>query len=632
MEAMSSTKRRAFAAAISAAGALLAWFSSDPTGLLIAVAAACICIGWKGGLLAIAIAGFAAAAIETASDTIGMGGWLRVAVFVASAFGLWLVVQLFRVVTFYEQVYRNAQPTMEDIPGLGWSCYPDGRMRFVNPKALEFVGLTVEEMKRLMEAGDTAWWQPFVHPDDRERSLALWKHSLSTGEPLIDEQRVRRHDGTYRWFRDSAVASRDEHGRITAWYGTTVDIDDQRKAEAALRESEQQLRQLIDTVPALIWCATPDGKPSYLNQPLLRWTGMSQSGDTTRTAGQLAATIIEAVHPDDRASFQAALSQSFRAGKPFMLKYRLRRADGDYRWIDGKAEPLRDTDGRILQWYGVCLDIHDEMQAQEAARLADEKLARALRAASLSEMSVSIAHELNQPLQAVVANANAFQRWLRANPPNFERASRTAEWIVRDVDAAADVVNRIRALFTQTGHSRQPIQLNTVIKEVCELISDKLQAGKIRLEIDLDPALPGVGADRVQIEQVVINLVRNAIEAMQETPVHARILRIATHMRNSETLEVAVSDRGHGIADSDRIFEPFFTTKKDGIGMGLAICRSVVETHGGRVWAENAPGRGATVTFSLPVQSPEREREPIDVGTLVASKTQMAQGHDRLPA
>ncbi|MCA1403956.1 PAS domain-containing protein [Ensifer sp. IC3342] len=632
MEAMSSTKRRALAGVISAAGALLAWFSSDPSGLLIAVAAACICIGWKTGLLTIVVVGFAAAAIEMASDTIATGGWLRVAVCVASAFGLWLVVQLFRVVSFYEQVYRNVQPTMEDIPGLGWSCYPDGRMRFVNPKALEFVGLTVEEMKKLMEAGDTAWWQPFVHPDDRERSLALWKHSLSTGEPLIDEQRVRRHDGTYRWFRDSAVASRDEHGRITAWYGTTVDIDDQRKAEAALRESEQQLRQLIDTVPALIWCATPDGKPSYVNQPLLRWTGMPQSGETTRAAGQLAATFIEAVHPDDRSSFQAALSQSFRSGNPFMLKYRLRRADGDYRWIDGKAEPLRDTDGRILQWYGVCLDIHDEMQAQEAARLADERLARALRAASLSEMSVSIAHELNQPLQAVVANANAFQRWLRANPPNFERASRTAEWIIRDVDAAADVVNRIRALFTQASHSRQPIQLNTVVNEVCELVSDKLQAGKIRLEIDLDPTLPSVGADRVQIEQVVINLVRNAIEATQETPVHARILRIATRLHNSEMLEVAVSDRGHGIADSDRIFEAFFTTKKDGIGMGLAICRSVIEAHGGRVWAESAPGRGATVTFSLPAQSPERDRQPIDVGALVASNAQTAHEPERLPA
>ncbi|MDK1373718.1 MULTISPECIES: PAS domain-containing sensor histidine kinase [unclassified Sinorhizobium] len=618
---MSSTKRRAFAAAISAIGAFLAWVSSDPTSLLIAVAAACICIGWKAGLLAVVMAGFAAAAMEAASDTIATDGRLRVAVFVASAFGLWLVVQLFRVVSFYEQVYKKTQPTMEDIPGLGWSCYPDGRMRFVNPKALEFVGLTVDEMKRLMEAGDTAWWQRFVHPDDLERSRALWKHSLSTGEPLIDEQRVRRHDGTYRWFRDSAVASRDEHGHITAWYGTTVDIDDQRKAEAALRESEQQLRQLIDTVPALIWCATPDGKPSYLNQPLLRWTGMTQSGETTGTASQLAATIIEAVHPDDQPSFQSALSQSFKSGDPVMLKYRLRRADGNYRWIDGKAEPLRDTDGRILQWYGVCLDIHDEMQAQEAVRLADERLARALRAASLSEMSVSIAHELNQPLQAIVANANAFQRWLRADPPNLERASRTAEWIIRDVDAAADVVNRIRALFTQAGQSRQLIQLNTVIKEVCELVSDKLQAGKIRLEIDLDPSLPSVGADRVQIEQVVINLVRNAIEAMHETPVHARILRIATRLRNPDMLEVAVSDRGHGIADSDRIFEAFFTTKKDGIGMGLAICRSVVETHGGRVWAENAAGRGATVIFSLPVQSPERERKPIDVGTLVASKT-----------
>ncbi len=629
MEAMSSTKRRALAAAIGFVGVLLSLVSTDPTALLIAVGAVCICVGWRSGLVAIVIVGFAAAAILTTTGS----AWPRVLVLVASAFGLWTLVQLFRVVSFFEKVYKGTAPSMEDIPGLGWSCYPDGRMRFVNPKALEFVGLTANEMQRLMEAGDAVWWQRFVHPDDLERSKTLWRHSLSTGEPLIDEQRVRRHDGTYRWFRDSAVASRDEQGRITAWYGTTVDIDDQRKAEAALRESERQLRQLIDTVPALIWCATPDGRPSYLNHQLLRWAGVEdKEGGAPQSASQLAGLIVEIVHPDDRNAFQVNLGHSFRSGDPFLLKYRLLRADGEYRWIDGKAEPLRDIDGRILQWYGVCLDIHDEMQAQEAARLADERLARALRAASLSEMSVSIAHELNQPLQAVVAHANAFQRWLGATPPNYERAHQSANRIIRDVDAAAEVVSRIRALFTQAGHSRQLLELNDVVKEVCDVISDKLQMNNIRTELDLDPCLPSVVADRVQIEQVVINLVRNAIEAMEETPSQSRILRMVTRLKEDDMLEVEVSDRGSGIADPEKIFEAFYTTKKDGIGMGLAICRSVVETHGGRVWAAGANDGGASFTFSLPAHSQVRDHRPADLGALAAAKMQTTGDLAAIPA
>ncbi|NOV20303.1 PAS domain-containing sensor histidine kinase [Ensifer adhaerens] len=605
MESMSSTKRRAVAASVGSVGILLAVITSDPTALLVTIGAVCIGIGWRAGLLAVAASGLAGAGIftVTATSTLSWDEWSRVIVLVLSGSGLCLLVQLFRVVSFYERVYRAGEPSLEDIPGLGWSCYPDGRLRFVNPKALEFVGLTANEMKRLMEGGDGAWWQKFVHPDDLERSQSLWKHSLSTGEPLIDEQRVRRHDGTYRWFRDSAVASRDEKGLITAWYGTTVDIDDQRKAEAALRESEQQLRQMIDTVPALIWCATADGRPSYLSQQLLRWIGLSPESRTAQNQTKMGIPIIEMVHSDDRFSFQAALSQSFHSGATFALKYRLRRADGEYRWIDGKAEPLRDADGKILQWYGVCLDIHDELLAQEAARLADERLARALRAASLSEMSISIAHELNQPLQAVVANANAFNRWLVADPPNLDRAKQSADRIVRDVGAAAEVVRRIRVLFAQPGHSRQLIALNEVVKEVCSVIADKLQANKIRLELDLDPGLPSAVADRVQIEQVVVNLVRNAIEAMEEVPARSRILRIATRLSTEDTLEVEVSDTGCGIPDPEKIFDAFFTTKKGGIGMGLAICRSVAETHGGRMWADRSSREGASLIFSLPAYS-----------------------------
>jgi PAS domain S-box-containing protein len=876
MEAISKRQRNLLALATSAVGVVFACISQEPASLLIAVAASWLCVGWRAGLVAVAVTTLLFSGIlyypmlfppsPPPSDE-----FLRLTVFAFSAFGLWLLLQIFRSVSFFEQVHRLSQPTIEDIPGLGWSAYPDGRMRFINPAALDFIGISAEEMRRITEEDHHAWWKLFVHPDDVERNMARWQYSLKTGEPLVDEQRVRRHDGTYRWFRDSAVASRDEHGNITGWYGTTVDIDDQRRAEAALRASELQLRTLIDTVPALIWCADPTGKPSYVNRTLASWSGLSL--EETNAENKPALIIVDTAHPDDRDQLADALALSFSTGQPFAYKYRQRRADGTYRWIDGKAEPLRDADGAILQWYGVCLDIteeveahqaiqereqelrvlvdtvpaliwlitptgsphyfnkrfvdwsgvslggeetttaagpsthielihpddrprvaaafqrsfaageplhvkgrlrrkdgeyrwvdsrveplrdqsgqiirwygvsfvieeevraqmalresqrylqhlidtvpvgiflsdpdgeptyvnkrlmeyhglepvklvggggqpgqavrdlvhpddrdalasrlaychkvgesfamryrqrradgvyrwvegrsepfrdddgvivqwygvnldvDDEVRAQESLRLADERLARASHAASLSELSVSIAHELNQPLQAVVSNANAFQRWLNADPPNFERANRSAASIIRNADAAAQVVSRIRALFAQTELQRQAIDLNSIIEEVCELVGDKLMLSHIKLHLDLEPGLPAAIADRVQIEQVVLNLLRNAIEAMQKVDASSNTLIILSRRQENGMLRIEFRDQGIGIDNLERIFDPFFSTKNEGIGMGLSICRSIVEAHGGSIWAENLAPRGAAISFMLPISSNGREHD-----------------------
>ena len=271
---------------------------------------------------------------------------------------------------------------------------------------------------------------------------------------------------------------------------------------------------------------------------------------------------------------------------------------------------LRDEDGTILRWYGVNFDIDDEVRAQESLRLADERLARALRAASLSELSVSIAHELNQPLQAVVANAGAFQRWLNADPPNFNHASRVAQKIIRNADAAAQVISRIRALFSKTEGEPHAIDLNAVIREVCDLLGDRLASSSVKLDLNLDPGLPATAADHVQMEQVVLNLVRNGIEAMQDVSIDVRSLRIVSRHQNDGTVEVEVRDRGRGLSNPERIFDAFYTTKPDGMGMGLAICRSIVEAHYGRLWAENVETGGASITFSLPIRAADSTKTP----------------------
>ncbi|MEI9431988.1 PAS domain-containing sensor histidine kinase [Mesorhizobium sp. Cs1299R1N3] len=598
MELTSSKQRRAVALVIGATSVLLAISIDEPSGLLVAVAIICICIGWKAGLVAVAAAGLLSSAILFLPESRATGGVARWVVFVVAAFALWLVIKIFRTMSFYDQSYQGTKPDIANIPGLGWAAHPNGRLRFFNPAALAYVGVTADEMRRMMDADDYSWAQ-FIHPDDFEASIARWRHSMSTGEPLNDERRVRRFDGTYRWFRDIGVASRDDRGRIIGWNGQIEDIDDQRKAEAALRQSERELRLLVDTVPTMIWLLTPAGLPYYFNKRFVDWAGVDPTEKEPSGKPQFA-KHVELFHPDDRAAMKAAFKTSFARGEPLQHKGRICRKDGEYRWIDSRFEPLRDDDGTIVRWYGVNLDIDDEIRAQEALRLADERLSRALRAASLSELSVSIAHELNQPLQAVVANAGAFQRWLGADPPSFDNAIRVAQKIIRNADAAAQVISRIRALFARTTAEPEPIDLNAVVIEVCDLLADKLQSSSVKLDIELDPRLPAVTADHVQMEQVVLNLVRNGIEAMHDINAHSRRLRIVSRCRGDEMVEVEVCDQGRGLSDPERIFEAFYTTKQEGLGMGLAICRSIIESHGGRLWADNIATGGASITFALP--------------------------------
>jgi signal transduction histidine kinase len=237
------------------------------------------------------------------------------------------------------------------------------------------------------------------------------------------------------------------------------------------------------------------------------------------------------------------------------------------------------------------------MELQRAA----DKLAHATQAASLAELSASIAHEVNQPVAAIVANSQACYRWLSAAPPNIERAKITAERIARDANSAADIVNRIRTLFRRAPQARLPQDLNCLISEVCRLMADEIAQKNIRIRTTLEPGLPSLTLDRVQVQQVFVNLIQNGIEAMDAVDDGERALEIRSCRDGLDSIRVEVCDAGTGFKDAERAFEPFFTTKQNGMGMGLAICRSIVESHGGRLWAVNNSAHGATVAFTLPL-------------------------------
>jgi C4-dicarboxylate-specific signal transduction histidine kinase len=266
---------------------------------------------------------------------------------------------------------------------------------------------------------------------------------------------------------------------------------------------------------------------------------------------------------------------------------------------------MRNSDGDIVQWNVICLDIDGEVRAQDELRLAQKSLARASQAASLAELSASIAHEVNQPLAAIVATSHACRRWLSAEPPNMERAKITLERIIRDANSASEVVSRIRALFSQMGRARSPADLTEVIAEVRHLMADELAVKHIHVETEFDGNLPLVHIDRVQMQQVFVNLIRNAIDALDAVVDSRKLIGLRAVLGDDDAIRVEIRDAGAGVQDPDRVFEPFFTTKTNGMGMGLAICRSIIESHDGRLWAFNNKPHGATFAFTLPIQARE---------------------------
>lgn len=496
---------------------------------------------------------------------------------------------------------RELSQLVDMVPSLLWRLSPDGEPTFLNKRVVNFLGLDLPDLEKPGVSRLEAFMEAAVHPDD---AVDLWEalnHSFVTGERFSKQYRLRRADGVYRWVQGSADPLRDASGGIVQWYGLSHDIDDQLHVQEALRERERSLWQIVETLPAMIDCAAPDGEPVYRNPQLRDFLGYKLEELDGTGKSRLEGTLDAGVHPDEVDGVKVNYAHSLATGEPYARRHRLRRFDGEYRWVETRAAPMRNAEGTIVQWNVICMDIDGEVRAEEQLRLAQQSLSRASQAASLSELSASIAHEVNQPLAAVVANSHACQRWLTAVPPNIERAQRTVERIIRDANSAAEVVSRIRALFKQSIGTRINAALAGVIGEVRNLLADEAVRRRVRIDLKIDGDLPPIAIDHVQIQQVLINLIRNGMEAMGPIAGDSVLGMRARHI--GDVIQTEISDCGPGIEFPDRIFEPFFTTKADGMGMGLAICRSIVELHGGRLWAEKNEPHGAKFIFTLPVEA-----------------------------
>jgi PAS domain S-box-containing protein len=309
------------------------------------------------------------------------------------------------------------------------------------------------------------------------------------------------------------------------------------------------------------------------------------------------------IHPADRPLFDEIVRRAVEEARDIELDYRLQFPDGSVKHLHVVAH-VSSPPGTPAEYVGTVMDVTDRKRAEDALERARQELAHVSRVTTLGQMAASIAHEINQPLAGIVINANACLRWLAADPPNLQGASDAARRTLRDGQRAGDVIARLRSLFQRTGLAKERIQINEVVREVLALARVEMQNAGVALQAELAENLPNIVGDRVQLQQLLLNLVLNAIEAMSGVEERLRHLVVRTDRGEAEEVRVSVRDSGVGLEPEklEQIFDPFYSTKRDGMGMGLAISRSIAEDHGGRLWASANDGPGARVTFSLPSQ------------------------------
>src|SRR5208283_1693733 len=379
--------------------------------------------------------------------------------------------------------------------------------------------------------------------------------------------------------------------------GTIRDVTDRKQAEEKIRRSEAELRQLVDVIAQQVFVFDADWSPLFANRRELEYSGLTVQEMQSRDA------VARIFHPEDLKKLEAARGRALSDGAPIEMEARIRGKDGQYRWFLIRDNPLRDEQGRVLRWYGTRTDIEGRKRAEEElVRLhqLEAELAHMNRVTMLGELASSLAHEINQPIAATITSANACLRWLARNPPDLERARAATMRIEKDGNRAAEIIQRLRAFYKKGAPpQRELVNINELVGEMLVLLRNEASRHSIALRTELAPELPQIMADRVQLQQVLMNLMLNGIEAMSDGDGQ---LTVRSQMAENGLLLISVSDAGVGLPSekADLIFNAFYTTKPEGTGMGLAISRSIIEAHGGRLWATANAQRGATFHFTMP--------------------------------
>jgi PAS domain S-box-containing protein len=618
---------------------------------------------------------------------------------------------------------RQLRQIIDTVPSFLWSADSTGEPTYLNQRALDYSGVRFEEFKH-------GGWEAFIHPADFPGTMKAIGHAIETGTSYETVHRLRRWDGEYRWHQARGDPLRDRDGRIIQWYGFAVDIDDARKAEDRLRRSEAYLaeaqrishtgsyafspvtRRLLywseecyriwgfDPVQGLpdreiaarrihpddrervdkeaqearrqkrdftveFRIVLPDGTVKYLEcdehhlfsargelveamgtnvdvterkrcEEMLRraeaWLAQAQRLSRTGTWVLNGTTMRflywsnesyriwgfdplkglptrddmwERIHPDDRERLWKEVQEALREKRDFFEEFRILLPDGTVKYLEANTHHEFSPLGALLEVVCTNVDVTDRKRAQderERLRQLEADLAHINRVSMMGEMAASLSHEILHPIATARNNARAGMRFLEMSPPNLSEVKEALGCVVRDADRAKDIVGRIRSQIKRAPPQKERFDLHEAINEVIVMVRSAIAKDAISVNTRLVDGLVPVQGDRVQLQQVLVNLILNAVEAMSSVEDGARELSIRTEQSQTGGVLVAVHDSGPGIdpVNLDRVFEPFYTTKTSGVGMGLSICQTIINGHGGRLWMSANEPRGAVFQFTLP--------------------------------
>ena len=616
---------------------------------------------------------------------------------------------------------KELRDVIDTIPVAVWSALPDGSNTYANKRFVEYLGLSAEQT-----AG--SGWQAAIHPNDLERHAGKWREAVATGKPHENESRYRRSDGQYRWHLDRGVPLRDEAGNIVKWYGVATDIEDRKCAEEALQQNQLYLAEGQRVAHMGSWAFNADGF-EYWSSELFRIHGLEPSGkpptieeylalvhpedrasmkqgiakmlddhlafDFTKrivrrdgeirhvrcvgvpvTQGEIFQGFLgtgmdvtdqerltdslrrseshlaeaqklthtgswawrvadrsimhlseewyriwgfdsakgeptweecsERVHPEDHLKWKGTVERAIVEKADYDIEFRILLPNGKVKWIRTVGHPVLSNTGDLEGYVGSSTDITELKSAEqerEKRRQLEADLAHINRVSTLGEVAASLAHEIKQPIAAAITSANSCIEWLAHEPPNLDRARAAATRIDKYGNRAAEIIDRIRSFYKKSPPQRELVDVNGIIHEMLTLLEGEATRSSIAMCTDLSDELPKIMVDRVQLQQVFMNLILNAIEAMTDS---GGELTVKSELQDGQ-LQFSVSDTGVGLPsqEGEQIFSAFFTTKPQGSGMGLAISRSIVGSHGGRLWATANDRRGATFQFTLPTEVSE---------------------------
>jgi PAS domain S-box-containing protein len=493
-----------------------------------------------------------------------------------------------------ESEYKLRQ-IVDAVPGLIWSTDPEGVVTHVSQRLLDYSGTRFEDH-------NDQGWQRLVHPDDLPAIAKAYYRAIQTGTSYHGVLRFRRADGEFRWHHARFEALRDRQGRIIQWYGLSIDVEEAKQAEDRLRRSEAWLSQAQRLSHTGFWVydATKMLYVYWSDESYRIWGFDPLRGLPSRD------DMWQRIHPDDREKVQDTFQHAMRHRSDFTAEFRIRLPDGTVKYLEGTSQLIYSQLGALVEAFTTTVDVTQRRRAQdehEKLRQLESDIAHINRVSMMGELAASLSHEILHPIATARNNARAGMRFLEMRPPNLDEAREALGCIVRDADRAKEIVGRIRSQIKKAPPRKECFALNDAINEVIVMVRSAIAKNGVSVGTRLMHGPVPVHGDRVQLQQVLVNLILNAVEAMSSVEGGPRELSIGTESCQTGDILVAVRDSGPGIdpASLERVFEPFYTTKTSGVGMGLSICQTIINGHGGRLWAGANEPRGAVFQFTLPV-------------------------------